>query len=336
MSAGISRGTSRKPGITCEGLLAASHRPARTIRRSSGSRATCAIRSIRRQAVAEMRAVIHSAGWVSLGQDASGLSQAINVEATRGLLDDAKRASVERFVLTSTLHTLAAGTAANPADETSTWNLQSVDSPYARTKREAESLVRSGEPGHIHDGRPLPWHGSWTTRPEADLDPNPPCTCSLSRGVSAPWRHTDCRRGGTRPRSSHGSHSRSTWPALCSRRPLSELCRTRGSCGGNYRQTPTYHSRTGHSRAAAERLRQSARTSWYWPWYRVVRLDCGGRLSSASCCGEPRRRLLRPGASTSPWNQSGWPFRPWESSAWSELEHPLDPRRNLHGGERRS
>ena len=91
--------------------------------------------------------MIHAAGWVSLGRDAGGLSQAINVEATRSLLDDAKRAGVERFVLTSTLHTLAAGTTTNPADETSPWNLECVDSPYARSKREAESLVRQANQG---------------------------------------------------------------------------------------------------------------------------------------------------------------------------------------------
>ena len=104
-------------------------------------------RAIRRRAVAGVRAVIHSAGWVSLGRDAGGLSQAINVEATRGLLADARRARVERFVLTSTLHTLAAGTSTNPADETSLWNLECVDSPYARSKREAECLVRQASQG---------------------------------------------------------------------------------------------------------------------------------------------------------------------------------------------
>ncbi len=102
---------------------------------------------LKRQAVRGVRAVIHAAGWVSLGRDACGLSQAINVDATRDLLDDARRAGVERFVLTSTLHTLAAGTAATPADETSTWNLECVDSPYSRSKREAERIVRAASQG---------------------------------------------------------------------------------------------------------------------------------------------------------------------------------------------
>src|SRR5262249_4007956 len=40
-----------------------------------------------------------------------------------------------------TLYTLAAGTADEPADESAAWNLQRVESPYTRTKREAERLV---------------------------------------------------------------------------------------------------------------------------------------------------------------------------------------------------
>lgn len=98
---------------------------------------------IRRQAVAGVRGVIHAAGWVSLGRDPLGLSQTVNVDTTSGLLDEARRAGVERFVLTSTLHTLAAGDAQAPADETTPWNLHCVDSPYCRSKREAEARVRA-------------------------------------------------------------------------------------------------------------------------------------------------------------------------------------------------
>ena len=59
------------------------------------------------------------------------------------VLDDAERAGVGRFVMTSTLHTLAAGTAEEPADESSPWNLDCVDSPYSRSKRQAEVRVRA-------------------------------------------------------------------------------------------------------------------------------------------------------------------------------------------------
>ncbi len=100
--------------------------------------------AVRRESVRGVRAVVHSAGWVSLGSDPSGDAVAINIDATRGLLDEARAAGVERFLYTSTLHTLAAGTAEHPADEDTPWNLHSVDAPYARTKRAAERMVLEG------------------------------------------------------------------------------------------------------------------------------------------------------------------------------------------------
>src|SRR5262249_37248750 len=100
----------------------------------------CAARD-RRRAVEGMRGVVHTAGWVSLGADPRGRSRALNVEATGALLDLCPAAGVERFVFTSTLWTVAAGTAEHPADEHSEWNLHRVRSPYCSTKREAERLV---------------------------------------------------------------------------------------------------------------------------------------------------------------------------------------------------
>jgi dihydroflavonol-4-reductase len=96
---------------------------------------------IRRRALAGIRGVIHAASWVSLGPDRRGVSQAVNVECTRQLLTEAAESGVERFVYTSTLHSLAAGTEAEPADESTAWNLQAVESDYTRTKRQAEQLV---------------------------------------------------------------------------------------------------------------------------------------------------------------------------------------------------
>jgi dihydroflavonol-4-reductase len=101
----------------------------------------------RRSALRGVRGVIHAAGWVRLGSDPSGVARAVNVEATRDLLKDAAEAGVERFVYTSTLHTLAAGTADAPADEGSAWNLGPIDAPYSSTKREAERLVIEGAGG---------------------------------------------------------------------------------------------------------------------------------------------------------------------------------------------
>ena len=54
---------------------------------------------------------------------------------------EAAGSGVERFIYTSTLYTLAAGTQDEPADEFAAWNLRLVESPYTRTKREAERLV---------------------------------------------------------------------------------------------------------------------------------------------------------------------------------------------------
>ena len=100
--------------------------------------------TVRRSALRGVLGVVHAAGWVSLGSDPSGESLAVNVEVTRDLLADANAAGVQRFVYTSTLHTLAAGTAEEPADETTPWNLGTVDAPYSRTKRQAERLVMDG------------------------------------------------------------------------------------------------------------------------------------------------------------------------------------------------
>jgi dihydroflavonol-4-reductase len=67
---------------------------------------------------------------------------------TRSLLSEASTAGVERFVHTSTLYTLAAGTAEQPADESTPWNLECVNAPYTRDKRQAESLVlEASRPG---------------------------------------------------------------------------------------------------------------------------------------------------------------------------------------------
>lgn len=103
----------------------------------------------RRRALAGVRGVVHSASWVHLGADRRGEGEAVNVGATRGLVADAVAAGVERLVYTSTLHTLASGSAEDPADEDSPWNLDRVRSPYARTKREAEAIVLDGLGGKL-------------------------------------------------------------------------------------------------------------------------------------------------------------------------------------------
>jgi dihydroflavonol-4-reductase len=102
----------------------------------------------RLRAVEGAGGVVHVAGWVSLGADPRGESRVLNVEATCGLLDAARAAGADRFLYTSTLWTVAAGTEDEPADEESPWNLDPIRSPYSETKREAERLVRdANRPG---------------------------------------------------------------------------------------------------------------------------------------------------------------------------------------------
>src|SRR5262249_4200012 len=69
---------------------------------------------------------------------------------------EASQADVERFVYTSTLYTLAAGSRDQLADEFTPWNLQRVDSSYTQTKRLAERLVRGASGFRVTPGTPCP------------------------------------------------------------------------------------------------------------------------------------------------------------------------------------
>ncbi|AGA28641.1 NAD-dependent epimerase/dehydratase family protein [Singulisphaera acidiphila] len=104
---------------------------------------------VRTRAVEGAWGVAHCGGWVNLASDPDGEARAVNVEATRGLLAACAAAGVERFVYTSTLHTLAAGSAECPADEETPWNLERVRSPYLESKREAERDVLAGQGGRL-------------------------------------------------------------------------------------------------------------------------------------------------------------------------------------------
>jgi dihydroflavonol-4-reductase len=95
----------------------------------------------RARALAGVRGVVHAASWVSLASDPRGESHAVNVVATRDLLQRSQAAGIERFVYTSTSWTVGAGSREAPADESAAWNLAPLRSPYSETKRAAERLV---------------------------------------------------------------------------------------------------------------------------------------------------------------------------------------------------
>ena len=274
--------------------------------------------------------MIHAAGWVSLGRDPRGLSRAINVDATRGLLDDAQRASVERFVLTSTLHTLAAGTSTSPADETSPWNLECVDSPYARSKREAEALVRRASQGTFTTVVLCP---GMVLGPR---DPKPTSTRLLHvlarspRGVSPAGRNPDRRCEGPCSGPSQSPHGGSTRRAVCRRRPLPELRRARRARGGDHGKTPDRRPPAGSARAAAEGRRQPARAPW--PSHRIVRHDRRGRVSPTSTSPGTAPMLASAWCIHLPWKRSEppWPPRPAPNQAahvdLSKPTHGVGPR----------
>ena len=105
-------------------------------------------RDVRRRALAGIRGVIHAASWVSLGPDRDGISQAVNVECTGQLLDEAAAAGVERLFTHPPCIRWPPGTETEPADESMAWNLQIIESAYTRTKRQAEKLVlEANRPG---------------------------------------------------------------------------------------------------------------------------------------------------------------------------------------------
>ena len=219
-----------RPATACEGWPAAGPR-----RRPGDPEIEWIIGDLRDPAI-RRQAVDGSAGRDPrgrLGQPGTrprGLSRAINVDATRGLLDDAQRAGVERFVLTSTLHTLAAGTSASPADEDSAWNLECVDSPYARSKREAEALVRqASQAGSRRSSSAPAWCSAHATRSR----PRPACfMCWLAPAwPSSRGADPDRRRDRRRPGPSAGPDRGSSRRAVCRRRTLPELRRT-GQAGG--------------------------------------------------------------------------------------------------------
>ena len=66
----------------------------------------------------------------------------VNVEGTRIMCAAALKAGVRRFVFTSSISTLAPGTAENPATEDSPINREPIYAPYYDSKRRAEQVVR--------------------------------------------------------------------------------------------------------------------------------------------------------------------------------------------------
>jgi dihydroflavonol-4-reductase len=99
-------------------------------------------RSCLQTAVVGVQSVIHAAALTDLMPRPRRLAFQVNVEGTRVVCEAALAAGVRRLVLTSSLCTVAGGTAEEPATEDTPYNLGAIRSPYYESKRLAERVVR--------------------------------------------------------------------------------------------------------------------------------------------------------------------------------------------------
>ncbi len=96
-----------------------------------------------RRAMAGVRYVFHVAADYRLwARDPSEIFAA-NVEGTRIVMEEAKRAAVERIVYTSSVATLGLRADGSPADETVPLSVEQGIGPYKRSKIAAERLVEA-------------------------------------------------------------------------------------------------------------------------------------------------------------------------------------------------
>jgi dihydroflavonol-4-reductase len=95
-----------------------------------------------RRAVAGVEAVIHTAALTDLVPRPRREAFRVNVEGTRHVCEVALRVGVRRLVFTSSVCTVACGTAAVPATEDTPYNLGGIPAPYYASKRRAERVVR--------------------------------------------------------------------------------------------------------------------------------------------------------------------------------------------------
>lgn len=94
-----------------------------------------------RAAVSGMDAVVHSAAFVGLNQSEAERMQAINVDGTRTLLEEASAARARRFIHFSSVHGLRQEPLDEPLSETNALADTPTDHPYDRTKAQSETLV---------------------------------------------------------------------------------------------------------------------------------------------------------------------------------------------------
>lgn len=85
--------------------------------------------------------VYHSAGLTYMGNRVNPMLEKINVQGTRNVLAESRKAGVKRVVHVSSITAVGIGSARKPLDESSPWNFDRLNLEYARTKHVAEKIV---------------------------------------------------------------------------------------------------------------------------------------------------------------------------------------------------
>lgn len=93
-------------------------------------------------AVEGVTAIIHAAAVTRLIPRPRRESYRVNVEGTRRLCAAALKHGVRRFVFTSSIATIAPGTAEHPSDDESPNNREQIRAPYYASKRLAERVIQ--------------------------------------------------------------------------------------------------------------------------------------------------------------------------------------------------
>ncbi len=89
-----------------------------------------------------MEEVYHCAGITYMGGKPNPMLPKINIEGTRNVLAESRRAGVRRVVHVSSVSAVGFGTRSHPLNEQSPWNfLQYIDLEYPKTKHIAEQIV---------------------------------------------------------------------------------------------------------------------------------------------------------------------------------------------------
>ncbi len=93
------------------------------------------------QALSGCRVVIHVAANTSQWPSAYKYYQKVNVDGAQFMLEECKKAGVERFIFVGSANAFGPGTKENPGNETTPFTSLQYQSGYMRSKYEAQQLV---------------------------------------------------------------------------------------------------------------------------------------------------------------------------------------------------